>query len=77
MNTRLENITLGVQEIMEHDGLGTDVFQCLALCTTNEIRKGDLNFLFDICRLQVKDEDVEVVHRSIAKHHLFFTKRPL
>ena len=36
MNTRLENITLGVREIKEHDGLGADVCYCFALCITNE-----------------------------------------
>ena len=24
---------------------------------------------FDMCRWQVEDEDVEVVHRAMAKHH--------
>ena len=29
---------------------------------------------FDMCRWQVKDEDVEVIHRAMAKHHpLTFT----
>ena len=39
--------------------------------------KINLNFLFDMCRWQVKDEDVEVVRGAIANHHLFLTHRPL
>ena len=34
-------------------------------------------FPFDICRWQVEDGDVEVVHEVQVRHHLFFTNRPL
>ena len=34
-------------------------------------------FPYDICKWQVEDEDVEVVHGAIANHHLFFTNGPL
>ena len=49
MNTRLKNISLGVQEIKEHDGSGTDVCKCLALCTTNEIRKKKISICYLTC----------------------------
>ena len=41
------------------------------------LRKKNLNFPFDMCRWQVEDGDVEVVHGAIANHHLFITNRPL
>ena len=34
--------------------------------------KRNLNLLFDICRWQVEEGDVEVAHKAIANHHLFF-----
>ena len=36
------------------------------------LRKKNLNLLFDMCRWQVEDGDVEIVHRAIAIYHLFF-----
>ena len=32
---------------------------------------------FDMCRWKVEDEDVEVLHEVLAKHHKFLTSRPL
>ena len=36
-----------------------------------------INLPFDMCRWQVEDEDVEVIHGAIANHLLFLTSRPL
>ena len=30
-----------------------------------------------MCRCQVEDGDIEVVHEVLARHHLFLTSRPL
>ena len=35
-----------------------------------------LDLLFDLCRWQVEDKGVEVVHEAMVDHHLFFINRP-
>ena len=35
-----------------------------------------INLLFDLCRLQVEDEGVEVVHGVMVDRHLFLISRP-
>ena len=35
-----------------------------------------LNLSFDLCRWQVEDEGVEVVHGVMVDRHLFFISRP-
>ena len=37
----------------------------------------ELNLPFDMCRLLIEGEAVEVAHEVLAKHHQFFTSRPL
>ena len=32
---------------------------------------------FDMCRWQVENGDIEVVHEVLVMHHLFFINRPL
>ena len=34
-----------------------------------------LNLLFDLCRWQVEDRGVEVVHEAMVDRHLFFISR--
>ena len=44
----------------------------------SENRRSLINLLpLDMCKWQVEDGDVEVVHEVLARHHLFFTSRPL
>ena len=35
-----------------------------------------LNLIFDLCRRQVEDGGVEVVHRAMVDRHLFFISMP-
>ena len=41
------------------------------------IEKKNLNFLFDIGKWQVEEEDGGVSHEAITDHHLVFTNKPL
>ena len=36
-----------------------------------------LNLPFDMCRWLVAEDDVEVVHEVLVRHHQYFTSRPL
>ena len=44
------------------------------ICTTNGIRKKNLNLLFDLCRWQVEEEDTGAIRVAL---HLYLTSRPL
>ena len=48
---------------------------CVTSWTGNEIEESLLPF--DMCRWQVEDRGVEVVHEVQVRHHLFFTSKPL
>ena len=49
----------------------------LGLCLHLRDAALKLNLSFDMCRWLVAGEDVEVVHEVLAKHHQYFTSRPL
>ena len=44
------------------------------ICTTNGIRKKNLNLLFYLCRWQVEEEEVEVIREAL---NLYLTNMPL
>ena len=35
-----------------------------------------INLLFNLCRLQVEDDDVEVVHGAMVDRHMVLISRP-
>ena len=37
----------------------------------------NINLPFDMCRWLVEEEDVEVIHEVLVRHHLCLTSRPL
>ena len=49
----------------------------LRLCLHLRDTSLKLDLSIDVCRWQVEDVDVEVVHEVLAKHHLYLTSRPL
>ena len=57
------------------------LFQCVnsvsRLCLRLRDTALEFNLSFDICRRLVEGEDVEVVHKVLAKHHQCLTNRPL
>ena len=49
----------------------------LGLCLHLRDTALEFNLSFDMCRWLVEDEDVEVVHGVLVRHHQYLTSRPL
>ena len=54
-----------------------NVNSILGLCLHLKDAALKLNLPFDMCRLLVAGEDVEVVHGILVRHHRLLTSRPL
>ena len=47
----------------------------LCLCLRDTVL--EFNFPFDMCGWLVEDEDVEIIHEVLVRHHRLLTSRPL